>query len=146
MFVILPNPHPRAPTCHSTPKVLSAKERAPTFYSFVTFALNSHLSLSRSSGPRHTITLDSFGFGSSTPFVLLLTIWKLTWYQNLYLVNKSYKISQQPFKKFHNEYLCQVDVDTTKSLTLTITPTTHTKGVVTIKYSLLWSLHKSNNK
>ncbi len=37
MLVILLNPHPRALACPSTPKVLRAKERAPTPSPFVIF-------------------------------------------------------------------------------------------------------------
>ncbi len=36
-FVILPNPHPKAPTCPSTLKVLRAKKRAATPFPFVVF-------------------------------------------------------------------------------------------------------------
>jgi hypothetical protein len=50
---IFPSPHPRAPMRPSTPKVLQARECAPTPYSSVVFTLNSHLNLSRSLGARH---------------------------------------------------------------------------------------------
>jgi hypothetical protein len=53
MFVTLPNPHLGAPACPSTPKVLQARECAPTSYSFVVFTLDLHLNLSRSLGARH---------------------------------------------------------------------------------------------
>jgi hypothetical protein len=48
MLVTLPIPHPGAPTCPFTPKVLRAREFAPTHYSSVVFTSNSHLSLSKS--------------------------------------------------------------------------------------------------
>ncbi len=54
MFVTLPSPHPGALACPSTPKVLQAKEHAPSFHSFVVFALDSHLSPSRILEARHT--------------------------------------------------------------------------------------------
>jgi hypothetical protein len=48
MLVTLSSPHPGAPTRPSSPKVLRAKERALAPYFSIVFALNSHLSLSRS--------------------------------------------------------------------------------------------------
>jgi len=56
LLVTLPNPHPKAPACPFTPKVLQAKERAPTPYAFVVFTLGSHLNPSRSLGVRHSAT------------------------------------------------------------------------------------------
>jgi hypothetical protein len=53
MFITLPSPHPGAPACPSTLKVLQARERALTPYSFDVFTLDSHLNLSRSLGVRH---------------------------------------------------------------------------------------------
>ncbi len=40
-LVIRPSPHPRTPTHPSTPKVLQAKEHAPTLYPFVVFTFYS---------------------------------------------------------------------------------------------------------
>jgi hypothetical protein len=37
LLVTLPNPHPGAPTHPSTPKMLWARERAPTLYPFIVF-------------------------------------------------------------------------------------------------------------
>jgi len=37
LFIVLPNPHPKAPACLATLKVLRAKERALTPYPFVVF-------------------------------------------------------------------------------------------------------------
>jgi len=42
-----------------TPKVLKARECAPTFYSFVVFTLDSHLSLSMNLGTRKSIFATS---------------------------------------------------------------------------------------
>ncbi len=47
-LVTRPSPHLGAPTRLSTLEVLQAKERTQTFYPFVVFTLDSHLSLSRS--------------------------------------------------------------------------------------------------
>jgi hypothetical protein len=52
LLIILPSPHLGALTHLSTPKVLRAKERAPTPYFFIVFTLDSHLNLSRSLGVR----------------------------------------------------------------------------------------------
>jgi hypothetical protein len=52
MRVTLPSPHPGAPTRPSTPKVLRARERAPTLCSFTIFTSDSHLSSSKSLGVR----------------------------------------------------------------------------------------------
>jgi hypothetical protein len=40
-------------------KMLGAKKRAPTFYSSVVFTLDSHLSLSRSLGVRHSTFVET---------------------------------------------------------------------------------------
>jgi hypothetical protein len=37
LLVTIPNPHPGALACPSTPKVLQAMERAPTLYHFIVF-------------------------------------------------------------------------------------------------------------
>jgi hypothetical protein len=58
MLVIFPSPHPGAPARPFTPKVLRARECAPTPHSFVVFTSNSHLSLSRSLGARHPLGCD----------------------------------------------------------------------------------------
>jgi hypothetical protein len=39
LLVTLPNPHPGAPTCPSTPKVLQAREHTPTAYPSIVFTL-----------------------------------------------------------------------------------------------------------
>jgi hypothetical protein len=56
LFITLRNPHSKAPTHPSTPKVLQAKEHASTFYFFIIFTLDSHLSPSRSLGARHMVS------------------------------------------------------------------------------------------
>jgi len=61
------NPHPETPTRPSTPKVLWAKERTPTFYPFVIFTLNLKLILSRSLGVQN-ITPLVFAFYSKRLF------------------------------------------------------------------------------
>jgi hypothetical protein len=69
LLVIFPSPHLEALACPSTPKVLQARERAPTLYSSIVF----HFRLtfesikelrSVSHGMRALIELDSF-VGSS---------------------------------------------------------------------------------
>jgi hypothetical protein len=54
MLVILPSPHPGAPTRPYTPKVLRVRECASIFYSSVVFISDSHLNLSRSLGSHHS--------------------------------------------------------------------------------------------
>ncbi len=58
-----PNPHPGAPTRPFTPKVLRAKERAPTPYSSIVFTLDSHLNLPRSLGVCQHPWLSAFRNG-----------------------------------------------------------------------------------
>jgi hypothetical protein len=52
MLVILPSPHPRAPTRPSTSKVLRVGERAQFFILLLFSPCDSHLSLSKSLGAR----------------------------------------------------------------------------------------------
>jgi hypothetical protein len=53
LLVIIPSPHLGVLTCPSTPKVLQAKEHAPTSNPSDIFILDSHLNLSKSLGVRH---------------------------------------------------------------------------------------------
>jgi hypothetical protein len=54
MQVTRTNPHPEAPACPSTPKVLQAKEHTPTPYHSIIFTLDLYLSLSRNLGVHHS--------------------------------------------------------------------------------------------
>ncbi len=58
-LIIHPNPHPRAPTCPSTREVLRARGCTLTFYPFIVFTFDSQLSLLKSLGVRHLITLSN---------------------------------------------------------------------------------------
>jgi hypothetical protein len=73
MLVTLPTPYPRARACPSTPKVLRAKERAPTPCSSIIFSLDAHLSLQRRLGARH-ITNFVILFDNISKYVKLVEI------------------------------------------------------------------------
>jgi hypothetical protein len=55
MLVTFPSPYPGAPARPFTPKVLPARERAPTSYSSIVFIFDLYLSLSRSLGARQGV-------------------------------------------------------------------------------------------
>ncbi len=50
LLVTLPSTYPGTPAHPFTPEMLQAKERAPTFHSFVVFTMDSHLSVVKSLG------------------------------------------------------------------------------------------------
>ncbi len=66
LFVILLSPHLGALAPPSTPKMLRAREHAPTPYSSVVFTLDSHLNLLRSLGLHQPMCLAIFFFSMTS--------------------------------------------------------------------------------
>ncbi len=79
--------HLGAPACPFIPKVLQARERAPTPCSFIVFTSNSHLSLSRSLGARHLWQIGS-PICAPTLFLSLAYMENMTLYLSIMAIKK----------------------------------------------------------
>ncbi len=104
-LVIFFSSHPKTPIRIFTPKVLRAREHAPTLYPSVVFTLNSHLSLSRSLGSASFGALECiYPINHKTKQFLKYKSWMQGLHDHNNKVNNSYSINNPPEKKQHGNF------------------------------------------